>query len=193
MAVSLIELLVVLFIMGVMLSLLLPALSGARNRAQATVCQNNLSQLSIALRNYIDTTKRFPVANHWSVDVLRWTEEYALADEMRGDVDPNAEFPRPPLMRCPMQEDYPSRVAGVGFSHYLLVVDRVDQPNLGRNHPERISWMIQDRERLSDDEPQEPWFIAPELSYFGQQKLLATKPGPHPSGLYMTARGLVPK
>lgn len=193
MAASLVELLVVLFIMGVMLSLLLPALSGARNRAQATVCQNNIYQLSLALRSYINSSKRFPAANRWSVDVLKWTEEHALADAMKGNFDPNAEFPRPPLLRCPMQEDYPSRVADVGFSHYVLVVDRIDHPYFGRFHPERIPWQIQDREWLDDGQPQEPWYLAPELSYFGRDQLLATKPGPHPSGQYMTMRGLVPE
>jgi hypothetical protein len=183
----LIELLVVLFIIGIMLSLLLPALSGARSRMQATACQNNVRQLNLALRNYINTTHRFPAQNRWPVDLLRWIEEWPLAQEMKGNFDPNAEFPRPLLMRCPVQEDFPSRVLAVGFCHYVLVVDR---PIRGK--PERVRWEIHDRELLSEQEPQEPWFIGPELSHFAQQILIATKPGPHPPGLYMTGSGHYP-
>jgi hypothetical protein len=187
-AASLIELLVVLFIMGVMLSLLLPALSGARARAQATACQNNVRQLSMALSRSIQVTKRFPLPNRWTVDCLRWMEEAPLYQVMKNNFNPDTEFPRPPLLRCPMQEDFPSRVPAVGFSHYVLVVDR---PIRGR--PEKVSWEIQDRELLSEEEQQQPWFIAPEISYFGRVSLFANKPGPHPPGLYMTKSGLYPR
>ena len=47
--VSLIELLVVIGIMGLMMSLLLPALNSAREAANETVCKNNLHQLSAAM------------------------------------------------------------------------------------------------------------------------------------------------
>ena len=191
-AASLIELLVVLFIIGVMLSLLMPALSGARARAQATACQNNVRQLSMALSNSIHVTKRFPLPNRWTVDCLRWMEEAPLYQVMKNNFNPDAEFPRPPLLRCPMQEDFPSRVPAVGFSHYVLVVDRPDRP-IGRNQVERIHWEIQDRELLSEVDQQEPWFIAPEITFFGRDSLFANKPGPHPQGLYMTARGLRPE
>jgi type II secretory pathway pseudopilin PulG len=48
-AASLIELLVVIFIMGIMMGLLLPALQRARARADETVCENNVRQLKMAL------------------------------------------------------------------------------------------------------------------------------------------------
>jgi hypothetical protein len=190
-ALSLIELLVVLFIIGVMLGLLLPALSGARARMQGTVCQNNIRQLEMGLRGYTNSAKKLPVLHRWPVDLLKWTEEWALAEEMKGNFDPNAEFPRPPLMRCPMQEDFPSRVATVGFSHYVLTIDRPERP-VTRNQFKGFSPNIHDRERLSEEKPQEPWYIGPELTPFGQQKLFATEPGPHPSDLYMTRFGLMP-
>ena len=155
---------------------------------QATVCENNVRQLSMGLRGYINTTKKFPVPNRWTVDMLKWTDEWPLAEAMKGNFDPNANFPRPPLLRCPMQEDYSSRVAGVGFSHYALTVDRP----IGHTKKERDDWDISDLQLLSEDEPQEPWYLAPEFLYIGQQSLFATKPGPHPPGLYMTRAGLRP-
>ena len=39
-----IELLIVFFIIGIMMALLMPALHGAREAANRTVCENNLYQ-----------------------------------------------------------------------------------------------------------------------------------------------------
>jgi len=189
-ALSLIELLVVLFIISVLLGLLLPAVQSARTRMQAAACQNNVRQLQMGLKGYIHTTKKFPIPNRWTVDMLKWTEEWALADAMKDNFDPNGIFHRPPLLRCPMQEDFPSRVPDVAFSHYVLTVDRPERP-ISRNQAQKLNWEIHDRELLSDNEPQEPWYLAPELTYFARDKLFATEPGPHPPGLYMSASGLV--
>jgi hypothetical protein len=187
-AISLIELLVVLFIIGVLLALLLPAVLGARHRMQATVCQNNIREVSLALQGCVQTTKRFPEPNRWTVDILKWMEEWPLADAMAGNADPNAEFPRPRLFRCPMQEDFSSRVHGVGFCHYILTVDR-----LAGRKAKHLRGEIHDRELLSSNESQEPWYVAPELTGLAQQRMFAIKPGPHPPGFYMTSSGLYPR
>jgi prepilin-type N-terminal cleavage/methylation domain-containing protein len=51
---TLIELLVVLAVIGILTALLLPALAGAKQRARAVQCVNNLRQIGVLVRLYAD-------------------------------------------------------------------------------------------------------------------------------------------
>lgn len=57
---TLIETLAVLFLIGVLILLCIPAVQTAREEARRTQCKNNLKQLGIALHSYHDTYGRFP-------------------------------------------------------------------------------------------------------------------------------------
>jgi prepilin-type N-terminal cleavage/methylation domain-containing protein len=103
-AFTLVELLVVIAIIGILVSLLLPAVQAAREAARRMQCGNNLKQMSLAVHNYHDTFKVFPpgymgqppancgsvfngIAPNfrgwgWGVFILPFIEQTALFDQL---------------------------------------------------------------------------------------------------------------
>src|SRR5262249_25137746 len=114
-----------------------------------------------------------------------------LADSIPAVIPKGAVFPRPPLMRCPAQPDESSTVPNVAVCHYVLVVDRM----VRYDRPERVSWVIMDRAEIIDkdlNEPwytQNPWYIGPEITTDQQSRMLTTRKGPHPGGMYYDGNG----
>jgi hypothetical protein len=184
---SLVELLVVLFIMGIMMSMLLPALNGARNASQAKVCENNVRQLAMAMWRAIDAKDRFPPPGEWTFEILPYMEQVPLHQMMKVNKDPDPKFPRPPLLKCPMQDEVASRVVDVDPSHYVVVVDRLPSGEVERG------WDIQDVPLPFDETVPEPWYAGPEVRYELQEFYFSEKEGPHPPDLYMTVNGLRPQ
>jgi prepilin-type N-terminal cleavage/methylation domain-containing protein/prepilin-type processing-associated H-X9-DG protein len=114
---TLIELLVVIAIIGVLVSLLLPAVQKVREAANRMSCQNNLKQLGIALQNYHSSYGCFPPgvlviagspATHgWIARILPSIEQENLYRLMDFSVawntgnNLNASPTKIPILRCP--------------------------------------------------------------------------------------------
>ena len=62
---TLVELLVVITIIGILMSLLLPAVQSARESARKVQCSNNIRNLGLALNSYHTSFKIFPPSSVW--------------------------------------------------------------------------------------------------------------------------------
>jgi prepilin-type N-terminal cleavage/methylation domain-containing protein len=85
---TLIELLVVIAIIGILAAMLLPSLANAKAQAKATTCINNLRQLGIGLKLYVDdNNSRFPA--NYVADTNGQSKNVWMA---LGGYDPKAGF-----------------------------------------------------------------------------------------------------
>lgn len=58
---TLVELLVVIAVIGILVALLMPAVQQSREAARRTQCRSRLHQLSLAIHNYEDTHRTYPI------------------------------------------------------------------------------------------------------------------------------------
>lgn len=79
---TLVELLVVITIIGILVSLLMPAIQNARESGRQTQCMNNLRQLSTAISSYVSKKQHYPPSATCRISCLPDTMERSnpLAD-----------------------------------------------------------------------------------------------------------------
>lgn len=99
---SLIELLVVIGIISILMSLLLPALKGARDVAKQLVCSSNLRQLSTAMNAYSSNSEGcLPYAKVKVSNTNAWNNIWTWDDALTVAMD--AKLLIPQLMRYDCQ------------------------------------------------------------------------------------------
>lgn len=91
-ALTLVELLIVIAIIGLLVAFLLPSVRSAREPARRNQCMNNLKQISIALQHYEENHGAFPPAyttdaegkplHSWRTLILPYLEQRALYDSI---------------------------------------------------------------------------------------------------------------
>jgi prepilin-type N-terminal cleavage/methylation domain-containing protein len=87
-AFTLVELLVVIAIIGILVSLLLPAIQAARESARRSQCVDHLKNIGTAAHTYHDVKKQFPMGRNgrnqntvsWAFYILPQIEEQAIYD-----------------------------------------------------------------------------------------------------------------
>jgi len=101
---TLIELLVVIAIIAILASMLLPALSKAREKAKGVTCIGNLKQIGLAIGMYADDYNGyFPISciDEPGTSYRRWEKEVAKYLSLPDDLDIRDEVYHTGVLKCP--------------------------------------------------------------------------------------------
>jgi type II secretory pathway pseudopilin PulG len=144
---TLVEILVVLFIMAALLGLLMPAVQRARESARRATCQSNLHQIRLAYRLYADAHRGWPgpapsnSIGGWSIQILPFLEQKPLAESLAANpsIDPRTISPltrhRPAILTCPSAVDGESTIPGVPVAQYTGRWGNIADAPLGSRDP----------------------------------------------------------
>jgi type II secretory pathway pseudopilin PulG len=168
---TLVEILVVIVIIVGLVALLLPAVQRARESGRRAVCESNLHQIGLAIREYMQGYHQVPKlappnsVGGWMIEILPFLEGKALAESLTANpsLDPGTMSPlthqRPAIFTCPSAMDGESTIPKVPVAQYI------------RTLPPRV--FVADAPFGCND----PWIISPEMPPTYLQS-----PGPHNGG-----------
>jgi len=142
---TLVELLVVIAIIGVLVSLLLPAVQAARESARRSQCSNNLKQIGLAVHMHHDTYKQLPTVNSGSalsggsiftiiLPMIEQANAFDRYDFTKSNSDPHnvaVSGQQIPVFQCPsaaMQRSVPGASSDQGRApgHYAACIGSED-------------------------------------------------------------------
>lgn len=152
---TLVELLVVIAIIGVLISLLLPAVQATREAARRSSCQNNLKQIGLAMANYAQAKRRFPPGQYrdpslssvagskaiaWSTFFLEFLEQKQVEATWASPPSSNPSTPAPDgrlYLKAIMGSVWNQPATSTIIPTYLC-------PSVSRVHPTRQKGRITD-------------------------------------------------
>lgn len=114
---TIVEVLVSLAIIGLLFSLLMPAIQLTRETARRTQCQSNLRQLGLALHEHESQKGEFPTI-FFAVDLLAFLEKPELARLCEAGKTEEAARTLMPLYICPSETEPSRSQPGSGMISY---------------------------------------------------------------------------
>jgi prepilin-type N-terminal cleavage/methylation domain-containing protein len=168
---TLVELLVVIAIIGLLVSLLLPAVQQAREASRRSACMNNMKQIGLAIAQYQLSKTVYPASNtnevwvwddgrselnhSWASLIMPYLEESALNDKINFSISALETVNQPaagtivPIYRCPsyigpsITEDahYPARKYAIG-NYVSIGASDVDHVYAVSQKPEGVIFPV---------------------------------------------------
>lgn len=104
---TLIELLIVIAIIGILVTLLMPSLSKAREKAKIAVCLSNQRQMATGYLTYASRNNQFAITHQWYNDIIGPSGKHGWGKLFPEEGRPLNEFVGKEVGRCPSDKGDP--------------------------------------------------------------------------------------